>query len=222
MYGKMINEIENYGDLKAKRLYSCSSGSSYCIDLILTGDHITCIYHSGDCDEDIARHMELPEIKSQLDLISDETLGKWWDEFFVDDTPEEHASASRDRRLAWLLFDAAANAIDGYCYEYEAEKRWSVSKKVHFTDEDTYLVEPCDSKETAEKVAEFLFNDFLENQQKVAKEYGSDSDWETAMDLPGFLSASNAFDESISVEVIGSIAITPQTLEYYKLGLLPQ
>ena len=222
MYDKMIHEIENYGDLKPKQLYLCSSGSSYPIDLILTGDHITTIYHSGDCDEDVARHMALPEIKSQLDLISNETLDRWWNEFFCDDTPQEHVDAPRERRLAWLLFDCAANAIDGYCYEYQSEKQWYVTKKVCFADDDTiYLVEPCDSEETAQEVAKFLFADFLSRQNEIAREYGSDSDWEVIDDTQGHHFATSPFNENILVEVCGKTQIDKRVFEFYKQELLP-
>ena len=80
-------------------------------------DIIRCCCHSGDCDEDIARAMELPEIKSQLDAISEDELNAWWDEFFCDDTELEHRSADRTRKLSWLVFDCAANAVDGDCEE---------------------------------------------------------------------------------------------------------
>lgn len=221
MYEKMIYEIEDYGDLKEKTLYLCSSGSSHVIDLILTGEHIKCLYHSGDCDEDIARHMELPEIKKQFDLITDEKLGCWWNEFFCDDTPQEHIDATRERRLGWLLFDAAANAIDGYCYEYSPEKWWYVQKEVDFDDGTIITTEPCNSEETAQEVAKFMFGEFLTHQNEIAKKYNTDFDWEIGCDSPNRHFAHNGYNESILVEVNAKTQITEEVFEYFKLGLLP-
>lgn len=105
--------------MKPNKNYCVSSGSSYVIDLKMTGKQIEMCYHSGDCDEDISRVMELPEIKAQLDAIPDEQLQKWWDEFFCDDTDEEHRDSPRERKLSWLIFDCCTNAIDGYCEEID-------------------------------------------------------------------------------------------------------
>lgn len=221
MYDKQIYEIEDYGDLRLKQLYLCSSGSSHPIDLILTGNHITTMCHSGDCDEDIARHMKLPEIKTQLDAISDETLGRWWNEFFCDDTPQEHIDATRERRLSWLLFDAAANAIDGYCYEYEPEIFYYVHKEVKFDDGDILLTEPCRTMENAIEIAKYLFDSFLEHQKEVANEWNTDFDWQVQHDSPERHYAINQYDESILVTVEHKTAITDQTIEFYKQGLLP-
>lgn len=100
------------------KTYLCESGSSYEMNLTLTCEQIQQGYHSGSCDADVKALMELPEIKAQLDAIKDERLDQWWmNDMFVDDTPEEHRAATREQRLAWLVFDCCANAIDGYCYE---------------------------------------------------------------------------------------------------------
>lgn len=93
--------------------YRISTGSSFVLSFVVDEELIGTCYHSGACDDDIERAMSLPEIKEQMDAISDEELDKWWNDFFVDDTEEEHAMATRERKLSWALFDAAANAIDG-------------------------------------------------------------------------------------------------------------
>lgn len=104
--------------IEPDKMYLCESGSSYVIELKLTGAQIERGYHSGACDADVAELMEVPEIKAQLDAISDTDLANWWSmDMFIDDTPKEHSKASRKTQLAWLVFDCCANAIDGYCYE---------------------------------------------------------------------------------------------------------
>lgn len=98
--------------------YLCSSGSSFVIDLVLSGEVINSCIHSGPCDEDVKRCLQLPEVKAQLDYIKEkDVFKKWWSEFFVDDTPAEHAAADEETRLSWLLFDCCASAVDGDCYE---------------------------------------------------------------------------------------------------------
>jgi len=92
--------------------YMVSSGSSFPIDLILTPAQIEKGYHSGPCDADIDELKQDESIKEQLRKLSDTAINMWWDEMFVDDTEEEHRTASRDRKLAWLIFDACANATD--------------------------------------------------------------------------------------------------------------
>lgn len=101
--------------------YRISTGSSFVLSFVVDEELIGTCYHSGACDDDIEWAMSLPEIKEQMDAISDEELDKWWNDFFVDDTEEEHATATREKRLAWALFDAAANAIDGDKEEVEDE-----------------------------------------------------------------------------------------------------
>lgn len=93
--------------------YRISAGSSYVLDFVVDEELIDLCYHPGPCDDDIERVLELPEIKEQADAIPDNELDQWWDEFFVDDTKEEHARATRKTKLSWALFDACANAIDG-------------------------------------------------------------------------------------------------------------
>ena len=118
MYEKMLYEIPEWdGKFEDNKKYLCSSGSSFEISLVLTGDVITTCYHSGECSYDIENCMLLPEVKAQLDALSEEELNKWWEEFFCDDTNEEHANATDARKKSWLLFDMCAFAVDGYCYE---------------------------------------------------------------------------------------------------------
>lgn len=100
-------------DLKVGVKYRVSSGSSYPISLVLLGEEVRSAFHSGECSEDVRALMQTPEVKEQLDRISDKELNDWWGEMFVDDTEEEHASASKETKLSWLIFDACANAIDG-------------------------------------------------------------------------------------------------------------
>lgn len=97
--------------------YRISTGSSFVLSFVVDEELIGMCYHSGPCDNDVEYALRLPEIKEQMDAISDDELDKWWGEFFVDDTEEEHAAATREQKLSWALFDASANAIDGYCYE---------------------------------------------------------------------------------------------------------
>lgn len=103
-------EVEN------GKSYICESGSSFVIELKLTGEQVQKGYHSGDCDADIDELMNAPEVKSQLNAISETTLTKWWDEMFIDG-PKTPVSEDKHQALSWLVFDACANAIDGYCYE---------------------------------------------------------------------------------------------------------
>jgi len=104
-------------EIEPEKKYLTESGSSYVLEIKMTGAQIQTGYHSGPCDADVAALMEVPEIKSQLAEISDKALADWWGDMFVDDTEEEHRNADRKTRLAWLVFDCCANAIDGYCYE---------------------------------------------------------------------------------------------------------
>lgn len=95
------------------KYYYIRSGSSHVIDLKMKGEYINMCCHPGNCDGDVTRVIELPEVKSQLDAIDDAQLDAWWNEFFCDDTPEEHAAADRNTKLMWLVFDACCSAIDG-------------------------------------------------------------------------------------------------------------
>ena len=104
-------EVEN------GKKYLCESGSSYVIELVLTGEQIQKGYHSGQCDMDIQELVQVPEIREQLEAISDKALDDWWDEHFLDDTPEEHAAVTKEGKFGCLVFDCCANATDGYCYE---------------------------------------------------------------------------------------------------------
>ena len=101
--------------------YRISTGSSFVLSFVVDEELIGMCYHPGPCDDDVESVLALPEIKSQMDDISDDELNKWWDEFFCDDTPLEHACATRKRKLAWALFDACANAVDGDKEEVEDE-----------------------------------------------------------------------------------------------------
>ena len=96
-------------------VHTISSGSSFIICLELNDWHISMGYHSGDCSDDIQRLMVLPEIKTQLDNISDEELNRWWNDFYIDNEVE-HKNATRETKLEWLLFDCCALGIDG-CFE---------------------------------------------------------------------------------------------------------
>lgn len=93
--------------------YIITTGSSHTLSFVVNGKLIESLYHPGPCDSDVDAALSLPEIKEQTDGIPDDALDLWWGEFFCDDTEEEHTAATRQRKLAWALFDAAANAIDG-------------------------------------------------------------------------------------------------------------
>lgn len=102
---------------KKDKIYLCESGSSFVIELKLTGSQIHTGYHSGDCDADIEALMQIPEIKEQLDAIDEDLLAKWWDEVFLDGLPKTPVSEDKHQALGWLVFECCSNAIDGYCYE---------------------------------------------------------------------------------------------------------
>lgn len=119
MCKKIVYLCETGADIEPEKSYLTESGSSYVLEIKMTGAQIKTGYHSGSCDSDISALMEVPEIKEQLARINDKALGDWWGEMFIDDTEEEHRTATREKRLAWLVFDCCANAIDGYCYEME-------------------------------------------------------------------------------------------------------
>lgn len=112
-----LNEKEGWDcKLIPTEKYIVESGSSHMLSFVLDGKTINLCYHSGPCDDDIERVLELPEIKDTFSEFSDDELDAWWEEMFVDDTEEEHRVADRNCKLSWLLFDACANATEGYCY----------------------------------------------------------------------------------------------------------
>ena len=93
--------------------HTITAGSSFPISLELTDEHISMGYHSGDCEDDILRLMELPEIKEQLEKISDDELNKWWSEVFIDnDFGDENAT--KETKLEWLIFECCALGVDEY------------------------------------------------------------------------------------------------------------
>lgn len=114
-----LNEKEGWDcKLIPTEKYIVESGSSHMLSFVLDGKTINLCCHPGPCDDDIERVLELPEIKDTFSEFSDNELDAWWEEMFVDDTEEEHRQADRKRKLSLLLFDACANAVDGYCYLY--------------------------------------------------------------------------------------------------------
>jgi hypothetical protein len=98
-------------DLSDELQYLVESGSYYPIYLKMSGADVKACYHSGECSGDVRNYIDTH--KEQFDAISDEELDKWWGEMFIDDTPEEHANATKETKLSWLVFDACACAIDG-------------------------------------------------------------------------------------------------------------
>ena len=94
--------------------YVVTVGSSYVLTLKLKGEVILQGYHPGACDDDIDRIMELPEVKSQLDAISDAELNDWWEEVFLDGMPKTPVSENRHQALSWLIFECCSMSIDGY------------------------------------------------------------------------------------------------------------
>ena len=104
-------------EVESGKKYLCDSGCSYVIELKLTGEQILKGYHSGECNMDIQELVKVPEIREQLDAIDDKKLDDWWNEFFWDDTPEEHKRMTKEGKFGCLVFDCCANAFDGYCYE---------------------------------------------------------------------------------------------------------
>ena len=115
-----LNENPNWdGKLNPDADYIVESGSSNVLQISMKGWQIMACYHPGPCDEDVKRIMALPEVKAELDQISEKEIREWWSEFFCDDTPEEHASATLADMYQWFVFDACASAVDGYCTEAE-------------------------------------------------------------------------------------------------------
>jgi len=94
--------------------HTITAGSSFPISLELTDEHIAIGYHSGDCEDDVFRLMKLPEIKEQLENISDEELNKWWEEFFIDNG--FHENATKETKLEWLVFECCSLGVDG-CFD---------------------------------------------------------------------------------------------------------
>ncbi len=103
--------------IEPDKYYRVEDGTSFPLGLVLRGDQIGMFYHQGSCDDDVAAGLQMPEIAKQLNAIDDESLDRWWNDCYVDDTPEEHANADRETKLSWLLFNACANAIDNDEYE---------------------------------------------------------------------------------------------------------
>ena len=95
--------------------HTITAGSSFPISLELTDEHISIGYHSGDCEDDVFRLMELPEIKQQLEKISDEELNMWWEEFFIDND-FVHENATKETKLEWLVFECCSLGVDG-CFD---------------------------------------------------------------------------------------------------------
>ena len=99
------------------KTYLCESGSSFVIELRLTGEQILKGYHSGSCDADIEELMRVPEIKAQLDAVDETLLTNWWEEVFLDNMPKTPISEDKHQALGWLVFECCSAATDGYCYE---------------------------------------------------------------------------------------------------------
>lgn len=108
---------DNPIEIEPEKYYIVGSGSSFPIDLKLKGEYIKMCYHPGECSNEVMQVMNIPEVKEQLDTISDDELDQWWGEFWLDEPEEVHNAAPREKRLIWLVFDACSNAIDGYCEE---------------------------------------------------------------------------------------------------------
>lgn len=96
--------------------HTITSGSSFPISLVLTDEQISTGYHPGDCEDSVRFLMELPEIKEQLDKISDKELSDWWDEFFLDGLPKIPVSVDKTQALEWLVFECCSLGVDG-CFD---------------------------------------------------------------------------------------------------------
>lgn len=95
--------------------HSITSGSSFVITLELTDEQIHMGYHSGECHDDILKLMELPEIKKQLDNISEKDFNDWWKEFNEDALCDvDTTNYSKEDKLSWLIFDCCSLGVDGY------------------------------------------------------------------------------------------------------------
>lgn len=114
---EVADNRDNPIEIEPEKYYIVGSGSSFPIDLKLKGEYINMCYHPGECSNEVMQVMNIPEVKEQLDAISDDELDQWWSEFWLDEPEEVHNAAPREKRLMWLVFDACSSAIDGYCEE---------------------------------------------------------------------------------------------------------
>lgn len=81
------------------------------VELDLTEEIVNLCYHTGDCEEEIKRCLELDEIKSQFQRIDDDTLNKSLYEC-TDNTKEEINQLSRNHKEELALWIACGNAVD--------------------------------------------------------------------------------------------------------------
>jgi len=72
----------------------------YQLDLTLTGEQILLCSHAGDCEEDCRRVMELPEVASQLEHISPESLASCLSDYCDWDCSDHYTNLVR---FVWII-----------------------------------------------------------------------------------------------------------------------
>lgn len=72
------------------------------IELEITKDQATQGFHSGSCDDDIARLREVQEIREQLDLIDKDLLAEELSEYGAWDEEELKDHDENLSRILWL------------------------------------------------------------------------------------------------------------------------
>lgn len=99
---------------------------NYIGSIELTEEVINLCHHSGPCDEDVIRCMELPEVKAELAEIDPEALRKELYEYGAWDDEELKNHNDNLMRILWL---AAGNIQDGRWEELKAVKQKVKRKK---------------------------------------------------------------------------------------------
>lgn len=84
-------------------------GNGY-IEMELSQEVINICSNSGDCEEDVIRCLELPEIKKQFKSITDNILNQSLYEVLCDYTKEEIKNMERKKKEMYALWIACCNA----------------------------------------------------------------------------------------------------------------
>lgn len=75
---------------------------NYIGSITLPEDVVMLCYHSGDCEEDVIRCMELPEVKAELAGIDPEKLRKELAEYGAWDELELADHNANLKRILWI------------------------------------------------------------------------------------------------------------------------
>ncbi len=85
---------------------------NYIDGISLSDDVVRMCSHSGPCDEDVKRCLELPEVKKELDSIKPDALRRELREYGAWDDNELLSHSDNLERILWI---AAGDISDGYC-----------------------------------------------------------------------------------------------------------